>query len=65
MRNKTCRKKPYPWSIAALKRSPFRTRKGVYTKGFTARSSLKSMGRWPRSNGCYVIGRKYRDLFHE
>lgn len=58
-----CRKTPYPWSAAALARSPFRTRKQVRTKGFSAISSLKSMGRLPRSNGCYVIGQKYKNLF--
>lgn len=62
-RNSTCRKKPYPWSVKALARSPFRTRKGVHTRGFTARSSLKSMGIWPRSNGCYVLGDKYTEFF--
>jgi hypothetical protein len=63
MNNKTCRKRPYPWSNAALARSPFKTRKGVHTRGFTARSSLKSMGRLPRSNGCYVLGDKYTNFF--
>ncbi len=58
-----CRKHPYPWSTKALARSPFKTRKGVRTQGFTARSSLKSMGRLPRSNGCFVIGDKYKNLF--
>jgi len=28
--------------------------------GFTARSSLKSMGRLPRSSGCYELGDKYK-----
>ena len=28
--------------------------------GFTARSSLKSMGRIPRASGNYVLGKKYR-----
>jgi hypothetical protein len=28
--------------------------------GFTARSSLKSMGRIPRASGCYVLGDKYK-----
>ncbi len=58
-----CRKHPYPWSAKALARSPFRTRKGVHRRGFTARSSLKSMGRLARSNGCFVIGDKYKNLF--
>ena len=30
--------------------------------GFTAISSLKSLGRIPRSNGCYVLGTKYSAL---
>jgi hypothetical protein len=62
MPNTRCRRKPYPWSTAALARSPFKTRKGVRTKGFTARSSLKSMGRWPRANGCYRLGDKYKHI---
>jgi hypothetical protein len=28
--------------------------------GFTGRSSLKSMGRIPRSSGCYELGNKYK-----
>ena len=63
MKETRCRKRPYPWSVEALKRSPFKTRKRVHQRGFTARSSLKSMGRLPRSNGCYIIGDKYRNLF--
>jgi hypothetical protein len=61
-RSRNCRKKPYPWYTAALARSPFKTRKGVHTRGFTARSSLKSMGRWPRANGCYILGDKYKNI---
>lgn len=61
--NHTCRRRPYPWNARALAKSPFKTRKGVYVKGFTARSSLRSMGRWPRSNGCYLLGDKYKNNF--
>lgn len=63
MRNRRCRTRPYPLKNAALARSPFRTRKGVHMRGFTARASLKSMGFLPRADGCYVIGDKYRNLF--
>lgn len=63
MKQTRCRKHPYPWSVEALARSPFKTRKGVRTQGFTARSSLKSMGRIPRSNGCFVLGDKYKNIF--
>lgn len=62
MPRKTCRKHPYPWNKKALSISPFKTRKHVHTHGFTARSSLKSMGRIPRSNGCYIIGNKYKKI---
>jgi len=69
----TCRKNPFPWSKKFLRKSPFRTRKNprkeaelvetAYRKGkqvgFTARASLKSMGRIPRSNGCFILGKKY------
>ena len=69
----TCRKNPFPWSKVFLRKSPFRTRKNprkeaelvetAYRKGkkigFTARASLKSMGRIPRSNGCFILGKKY------
>lgn len=61
--NRSCRRRPYPLKNTALARSPFRTRKSVHMRGFTARASLKSMGFLPRSNGCYVVGEKYRDLF--
>lgn len=64
-RRQTCRKRAYPWNPKALAKSPFRTRKGVFTRGFTARSSLRSMGVWPRSDGCYRLGDKYKDLFYD
>ena len=64
-----CRKKPFSWQTRSVKKSPFRnlTRAKAAERdflagrsvGFTARSSLKSMGRIPRSSGCYVIGSKY------
>jgi len=66
----TCRAKPFPWDTRRIQKSPFRTRKNAkraensYRKGasvgFTARSSLKSMGRIPRSTGCFLLGDKYR-----
>lgn len=53
----------------SVRKSPFRTMTRVkeaerkYKRGesigFTATSSLKSMGRIPRSSGCYVLGEKY------
>lgn len=62
-------RKPYPLSATRIARSPFknvaRTRKALKAYrakkpvGFTARSSLKSMGLVPRSNGTYVLGKKY------
>ena len=52
-----------------VSKSPFKTLKRAknaekdYYKGksigFTARSSLKSMGRIKRSSGCYELGSKY------
>jgi hypothetical protein len=67
---KECYKKPFPWNITKVSRSPFRKLKtakkaeksffnGKKSIGFTARSSLKSMGRIPRSSGCYELGKKY------
>jgi len=65
----TCRKKKFSWNIQSVSKSPFRTMKAAKNAekkykagksvGFTARSSLKSMGRIPRSSGCYVLGDKY------
>jgi hypothetical protein len=64
-----CIKKKQPWNTRRVSRSPFRTlarakqtlknyknRKSI---GFTATSSLKSMGIIPRSSGCYILGSKY------
>jgi hypothetical protein len=63
-----CTKKvPYNKKV---KRSPFKTLKRAKAAersfyqgkeiGFTARSSLKSMGRIKRASGCYELGSKYR-----
>jgi hypothetical protein len=67
-----CKKTPYAWKSSSIKKSPFRTlkeAKDAETKykagqpiGFTAISSLKSQGRIPRSDGCYVLGDKYSAL---
>jgi len=67
-----CKKTPYAWKSSSIKKSPFRTlkeAKDAETKykagqpiGFTAISSLKSQGRIPRSDGCYVLGDKYSVL---
>jgi len=65
----TLRKKPFAWNATRVKRSPFK-RLNVAKKaeaaylakksvGFTATSSLKAMGRVPRSNGGYLLGPKY------
>lgn len=64
-----CSKKPYSLNTRKVARSPFRTmntaRKALnrYTRkqsiGFTATSSLKSMGIIPRASGCYELGAKY------
>jgi hypothetical protein len=64
---KTCRKTKFPYTKKVSK-SPFKTlkkakaaEKAYHTGviGFTAKSSLKSMGRVKRSSGCYVLGPKY------
>jgi len=64
-----CAKKPYSLNTRKVARSPFRTintarkAKKRYTRkqpiGFTATSSLKSMGVIPRASGCYELGAKY------
>ena len=66
-----CREVPYPWKSSSAKKSPFRTLKNAkaaearYKKGlsigFTALASLKSQGRLPRADGCYVLGAKYAE----
>ena len=65
-----CITKQYPWKTRSVKKSPFGTLKAAKRAerryhagksiGFTARSSLKSMGILPRSSGCYVLGKKYQ-----
>jgi hypothetical protein len=67
---KDCRHKKFAWNTRKVARSPFRnlTRARAAEKsskkgrsiGFTATSSLKSMGRLPRANGCYELGAKYQ-----
>ena len=64
-----CRTKPFSWKTRSVKKSPFKgmtaakkAESSYWAKrsiGFTATSSLKAMGRIPRSSGCYVIGPKY------
>ena len=65
-----CVSKKFKWDTRKIRRSPFRTltsakkaeRKFLNKKpiGFTAKASLKAMGRIPRSTGCYLLGPKYR-----
>lgn len=66
-----CQKKPYSWNTRKVAKSPFRgnmrraratlkAHRAGKSVGFTARSSLKSMGLVPRSSGCYVLGNKYQ-----
>ena len=65
----SCKRKGYPWNSRKVSRSPFRklkTAKRAYSRwskkqpiGFTATSSLKSMGKIPRASGCYELGSKY------
>lgn len=67
-----CKKTPYAWKSSSIKKSPFRKLerakdaerqyKAGKSIGFTAISSLKSLGRIPRSDGCYVLGSKYSAL---
>lgn len=66
-----CKKRPYGLNTRKISKSPFRgnmnrvrntlraykARKQI---GFTAISSLKSMGLLPRSSGCFILGNKYR-----
>jgi hypothetical protein len=55
--NKKVAKSPMKTMILVLKlEKKFRRGSSI---GFTYVSSLKSMGRIPRSNGCYVVGKKY------
>jgi hypothetical protein len=65
----SCKKTPFTIKRKKVQKSPFgsvnKTRKALRNSklgksiGFTATSSLKSMGLIPRSNGCYVLGAKY------
>lgn len=67
-----CKKTPYAWKSSSIKKSPFRKLerakdaerqyKAGKSIGFTAISSLKSLGRIPRSDGCYALGAKYSAL---
>jgi hypothetical protein len=65
-----CHKVPFALNKKKVAKSPMKTlilvlstekkfRKGQPI-GFTFVSSLKSMGRIPRANGCYTLGNKYR-----
>ena len=64
-----CQRQPYKLESRRVKKSPFRNTikakralsnsKQGKPIGFTARSSLKSMGLIKRSNGCYKLGSKY------
>ena len=64
-----CKRRAYTMKNSRVKRSPLKTKARVRTTlknykagksiGFTALSSLKSMGLVPRSNGCYQLGAKY------
>jgi len=65
--------RPIPWNKDAVAISPFKTLERATTAeiaykkkesiGFTAISSLKSMGRIPRASGLYEIGDKYTSIF--
>jgi hypothetical protein len=65
-----CKRKPYSWQTRRVKKSPFHTLNSAKKAeasfkqnkavGFTAKSSLKSMGRIARSSGCFILGPKYR-----
>ena len=66
------RSKPFPWNKARVARSPFKTMKRAQASlkawkegrpiGFTATSSLKSMGKIPRASGKYELGEKYERI---
>lgn len=73
-RSHTRRTRPYPWKtswitaspfvdLAAAKQAEIKWKQGGQTAiGFTATSSLKSMGRIVRSHGKYEIGDKYKNI---
>ena len=66
------RSKPFPWNKERVKLSPFKTMKRAKATykawkegkpiGFTANSSLKSMGKIPRASGKYELGEKYERI---
>jgi hypothetical protein len=66
----SCKKQRFAWKTRRVQRSPFKTLANAKkaesafwsgkSVGFTAKASLKSMGRIPRSDGCYELGSKYR-----
>jgi hypothetical protein len=71
-KNMVCRNKSYDLNTRKVAKSPFRgtrrarailkAHRAGKSVGFTARSSLKSMGLLPRSSGCYELGNKYRGV---
>ena len=74
MQEEQCKRRPYTLKARHVRRSPFRTTQRAKWAlraatlqnrpiGFTARSSLKSMGLLPRANGMYCLGEKYRGRF--
>ena len=68
------RPRPHPWKLSWIEASPFANlssakkaetawkKGGQPAVGFTATSSLKSMGRIPRSHGKYEVGDKYKAI---
>ena len=66
------RSKPFPWNKARVAKSPFKTMKKAQASlkawkegrpiGFTATTSLKSMGKIPRVSGKYELGEKYERI---
>ena len=66
---RTCKKTPFALNMKRISKSPLKTIQKVLecekklkngtSIGFTQVSSLKSMGRIPRSSGCYILGNKY------
>ena len=70
-KSNNCKRSPFSWQTRHVTKSPFRTLKRAKNAeksflakrslGFTATSSLKSMGRIPRSSGNYCQGVKYRE----
>ena len=66
------RSKPFPWNKNRVKKSPFKTMKKAQATydswkkgnpiGFSANSSLKSMGKIPRASGKYELGEKYERI---